>query len=176
MTNFSRTASAVVLYAYESIACCSAVTSMPYSWLCHQALRTNRPAATYRAGRFGGECRSRRTWGVPYSKVSCASQRRTGPDVAPQASLQTSNKLIATCSDGQILVTLLDGQLVSLDHDTGVIRWTLNLGRPLVSASGVWHEQTSSAHTPLSHTILPGADGSLYIFTDTAGVAPAFEV
>lgn len=46
----------------------------------------------------------------------------------------------------------------------------------MISASGVWHEQLVDAKGPLSRTILPGADGSLYIFTNATGVPPAFEV
>lgn len=84
--------------------------------------------------------------------------------------------LVCRSNNGQILVTLLDGQLVSLDHDTGVVSWTLDLGLPLVSGSGVWQEQLHTAQDPLSRTILPGADGSLYILTDAAGVQQTFEV
>ena len=78
--------------------------------------------------------------------------------------------------DGQVLVTLLDGTLLSLNRGTGLIAWTLDLGRPLLSGSGVWHEQPAARKDPLLRTILPGADGSLYIFTDAAGVQQSLEV
>lgn len=78
--------------------------------------------------------------------------------------------------DGQVLVTLLDGTLLSLNQGTGLIAWTLDLGRPLLSGSGVWQEQPAACTDPLLRTILPGADGSLYIFTDATGVQQSLEV
>lgn len=78
--------------------------------------------------------------------------------------------------DDQLLVTLLDGRLLAVDSSTGQVNWSLDLGRPLVSGSGAWHEELAGAKDALSRTILPGADGSLYIVTDIAGSPQEFEV
>lgn len=76
----------------------------------------------------------------------------------------------------QLLVTLLDGQLISLDGDLGTINWSLDLGSPLLSSSGVWYKNSLGSADPVSHSILPGADGSLYIFSDALGASQALEV
>ena len=70
-----------------------------------------------------------------------------------------------------LLVTLLDGDLLALDPDAGTISWTLDLGSPLLSSSGIWFENSPENEDPVSRSILPGADGSLYIFTDASGAS-----
>lgn len=74
------------------------------------------------------------------------------------------------------MVSLLDGSLLALDPDTGTTSWTLDLGSPLLSSSGTWFENSLNNEDPVSHSILPGADGSLYIFTDDSGAGQALEV
>ena len=75
-----------------------------------------------------------------------------------------------------LLVTLLDGNLLALDPDAGTISWTLDLGSPLLSSSGIWFENSPDNEDPVSNSILPGADGSLYIFTDALGTSQALQV
>lgn len=75
-----------------------------------------------------------------------------------------------------LLVTLLDGDLLALDPDAGTISWTLDLGSPLLSSSGIWFENGPENEDPVLHSILPGADGSLYIFTDALGASQAVQV
>ena len=75
-----------------------------------------------------------------------------------------------------LLVTLLDGNLLALDPDAGTISWTLDLGSPLLSGSGIWFENRPDSEDPVSHSILPGADGSLYIFTEALGASQALQV
>lgn len=74
------------------------------------------------------------------------------------------------------MVSLLDGSLLALDPDTGTTSWTLDLGSPLLSSSGTWFESSVENEDHVSHSILPGADGSLYIFTDASGAGQALEV
>ncbi|DBA76306.1 TPA: bifunctional endoribonuclease/protein kinase ire1 [Trebouxia sp. C0004] len=76
---------------------------------------------------------------------------------------------------GQLLVTLLDGKLLSLDPELGTVNWSLDLGSPLLSSSGIWYENSQDSEEPMSHLILPGADGSLYIFSDALGASQALE-
>ena len=73
-------------------------------------------------------------------------------------------------------MTLLDGKLLALEPDLGTVSWTLDLGAPLLSSSGIWVENSPKNEAPVSHSILPGADGSLYIFTDASGASQALEV
>ena len=73
-------------------------------------------------------------------------------------------------------MTLLDGKLLALEPDLGTVSWTLDLGAPLLSSSGIWFENSPKNEAPVSHSILPGADGSLYIFTDASGASQALEV
>jgi len=73
-------------------------------------------------------------------------------------------------------VTLLDGKLLSLDPELGTVNWSLDLGSPLLSSSGIWYENSQDSEEPVSHSILPGADGSLYIFSDALGASQALEV
>jgi len=73
-------------------------------------------------------------------------------------------------------VTLLDGKLLSLDPELGTVNWSLDLGSPLLSSSGIWYENSQDSEQPVSHSILPGADGSLYIFSDALGASQALEV
>ena len=77
---------------------------------------------------------------------------------------------------GHLLVTLLDGKLLSLDPELGTVNWSLDLGSPLLSSSGIWYENSHGSEEPVSHSILPGADGSLYIFSDALGASQALEV
>ena len=76
---------------------------------------------------------------------------------------------------GQLLVTVLDGKLLSLDSELGTVNWSLDLGSPLLSSSGIWYENSQDSE-PVPHSILPGADGSLYIFSDALGASQALEV
>ena len=75
-----------------------------------------------------------------------------------------------------LLLTLLDGSLLALDQDLGTVLWSLDLGSPLLSSSGTWQETSPDTKKPVSRSILPGADGSLYIFTDSLGASQALEV
>lgn len=75
-----------------------------------------------------------------------------------------------------LLVTLLDGNLLALDPDAGTISWALDLGSPLLSSSGIWFENSPENGDPVPHSILPGVDGSLYIFTDALGAIQALQV
>lgn len=73
-------------------------------------------------------------------------------------------------------MTQLDGKLLALDPDLGTVNWSLDLGSPLLSSSGIWYENSPHNTDPVSHSILPGADGSLYIFTGALGASQALEV
>lgn len=56
-----------------------------------------------------------------------------------------------------LLVTLIDGSLVALDHDSGQVLWRYDTGAPLVSA-----RQTSAPSQGMN--LVPGAYGELYAY------------
>lgn len=87
--------------------------------------------------------------------------------------LSASRRRLAS---GLLLVTLLDGKILALEPDLGTVSWILDLGVPLLSSSGIWFENSPKNEDSVSHSILPGADGSLYIFTDASGVSQVLEV
>lgn len=54
-----------------------------------------------------------------------------------------------------LIVSLLDGHVVALDHSTGRVLWTFDSGAPLVSAK---------QHAAASLNVFPGTDGGLYAY------------
>lgn len=73
-------------------------------------------------------------------------------------------------TQGQLLVGLVDGRLLGVDAATGAVEWTAFLGGPLVGSSA------RAAAGSGQQTLLPGTDGSLYMYRQgDAQQAAAFE-
>jgi outer membrane protein assembly factor BamB len=68
-----------------------------------------------------------------------------------------------------LIVTLLDGHVVALDHSTGRVLWTFDSGAPLVSA-----KQNVASSQGLN--VFPGTDGGLYAYHGMTHLNPGLEV
>jgi len=72
-------------------------------------------------------------------------------------------------SSNVLLVTLLDGHVVALDHTTGRTLWTFDSGAPLVSA-----KQSLASSQGLN--VFPGTDGGLFAYNGMKHLNPGLEV
>jgi hypothetical protein len=77
----------------------------------------------------------------------------------------------------QLLVSLANGQLVSLHQDTGELLWSFDTGAPLLSsANPAAAAAPSPDDAPPKEGIFPGTDGSLYAYRPGDDGAPRIEV
>lgn len=67
-----------------------------------------------------------------------------------------------------LIVTLLDGHVVSVDRESGQVQWTFDSGAPLVSA-----KQSPQGS---GFNVFPGADGGLYAYHGVTKHTPGLEV
>eukprot|EP00775_Hariotina_reticulata_P013052 gene13052-13179_t len=101
--------------------------------------------------------------------VSCALLLRSLASTEGQQEASTGIALTQTGqSSNVLLVTLLDGHVVALDHTTGRTLWTFDSGAPLVSA-----KQSLASSQGLN--VFPGTDGGLFAYNGMKHLNPALE-
>jgi hypothetical protein len=83
----------------------------------------------------------------------------------------------------QLLVSLADGTLASLDYGSGALRWAFDTGAPLVSSTAgrlpARANDSASAGAgglAVGHSIFPGTDGSLYFLHSGPDGQPHIQV
>eukprot|EP00878_Enallax_costatus_P018795 GHUV01019807.1.p1 GENE.GHUV01019807.1~~GHUV01019807.1.p1 ORF type:complete len:727 (+),score=262.17 GHUV01019807.1:265-2445(+) len=85
-----------------------------------------------------------------------------------QNSLQLVPSHLSRGDADVLLVTLLDGRVVALDHGSGQILWTFDSGAPLVAA-----KQTAALSQGMN--VFPGTDGGLYAYRGMKQLQPGLE-